>query len=102
VTILKCCVECGALSEQSRCPRHRRRPWEGSTRSRELPPDWSRRRAGVLDRDPICTICREAISTEVDHIEPGNNHSYENLQGVCTRCHMRKTQQEAADARAGR
>ena len=102
MTILRACPVCGALSDQPRCERHRRRAWEGSTRASRLPRDWSRRRAHVLARDPLCAICGEAVSTEVDHIERGDDHSYANLRGVCGRCHMRKTQQEAADARAGR
>ena len=90
---------CGQLEP---CPVHQKEPWEGSERSAELPPDWRRRRKYVLERDPICCICEDALSTEVDHIVPGSDHSYENLQGVCAPCHKAKTQREAADARARR
>lgn len=51
----------------------------------------------VLARDPICTMCREAPATEVDHKVPkaaGGTDSFANLRGVCKPCHSRKTAQE--------
>lgn len=84
------------------CPFHEHKPWEGSTRSKQLPRDWSRRRRYVLQRDPICTECDEALSTEVHHQGSRDDHSYENLGGICTGCHKIKTQEEARDARANR
>jgi 5-methylcytosine-specific restriction endonuclease McrA len=82
------------------CPDHQRKPWEGSTRSKQLPADWTRRRRYVLERDPICTTCDNALSTEVHHRGRQDDHSYENLCGICTDCHKIKTQQEAQDAKA--
>ena len=77
------------------CPDHPKVPWAGSTRSRELPPDWGRRRRYVLERDPICTICHEALSTEVHHVGRGDDHSYDSLAGVCASCHQTATQRQA-------
>lgn len=47
----------------------------------------------VLRRDPICLICREKPSTQVDHIiaKPEGRDTLENLQGLCESCHSRKT-----------
>ena len=81
------------------CPLHAKKPWEGSTRRQRLPPDWERRRKRILERDPICKVCDNALSTIADHIVPGDDHSYENLQGICDPCHREKTQREAAEAR---
>lgn len=83
-------------------PGHSTKPWEGSTRSARLPSNWPRLRAHVLMRDPICRICNVNASTEVDHIQRGDDHSLGNLQGVCTPCHTVKTQREAAAARGVR
>ena len=66
-------------------------PWTRSNRKRNLPPDWEKRRAIVLKREPICYLCHKAPSTQVDHQEPNDNHDLENLRGVCTPCHRRKT-----------
>lgn len=86
------------------CPTHRKIAWATSNRKTRLPHSraWERTRQAVLNRDPFCQlqiICTGAISTEVDHIEPGDNHDIDNLQGVCTDCHAHKTQTEAAQAR---
>lgn len=78
---------------------HPKVAWAGSTRRSRLPPDWERRRRTVLARDEICRLCNDALSTEVDHIKPGDDHSLDNLQGVCQECHKDKTAAEAAEAR---
>lgn len=86
---------------------HEPEPWQGSTRSKRLPADWDKRRRFVLRRDPICKdgrVCGgEALSTEVDHVNPGDDHSYANLQGICEGCHKQKTKEERqAGHRVGR
>lgn len=73
--------------------------WDTSTRHARLPPDWRRRRALILQRDPVCRICNRRPSTEVDHIRPGDDHSDANLQGACSPCHAAKTKRESAAAR---
>jgi len=82
---------------------HARRPWEGSTRRAALPPGWSSRIVPrILARDPICTLCRSALSTEVHHLADRDDHRDEVLAGVCKSCHQAETQAQAAAARRGR
>jgi hypothetical protein len=77
--------------------------WTGGT-STGFPPATQRL---ILKRDPICrcTGCRDhpgnpcrQPSTEADHIvrpaHGGTDHP-SNGQGLCTRCHMWRTQQQA-------
>jgi 5-methylcytosine-specific restriction endonuclease McrA len=49
-------------------------------------------RAVVLAEEPLCRICANAFSTDMDHID-GNpfNRSRENVQGLCESCHIKKT-----------
>jgi 5-methylcytosine-specific restriction protein A len=82
------------------CPLHERKPWASSDRAQRLPRGWAKKRRYVLLRDPLCSICGVNISTECDHIKPGDDHSYDNLQGVCVPCHRAKSQAEAEAARA--
>ncbi|MFI8452157.1 HNH endonuclease [Streptomyces erythrochromogenes] len=72
-----------------------------------LPSNWKTIRERVIRRDK--GLCQGVLSegglcghpgTDVDHIRPGNDHSMGNLQLLCTWCHKRKTQAEAAAARA--
>jgi hypothetical protein len=81
------------------CPVHARKAWAGSRRRGELPPDWERRRRSVLSRDEVCTICDNALSTEVHHTGDKTDHRLEVLAGVCKRCHDGETQRQAAEAR---
>lgn len=85
------------------CPAegHEPRPWAGSERRSQLPGDWATRRRIVLARDAICTICNNALSTEVHHVGARHDHSLDKLAGVCTRCHKDETQQQAQAARRG-
>jgi 5-methylcytosine-specific restriction enzyme A len=56
---------------------------------------WETTRRAVLARDPICKVCYDALSTEVDHIIPltqgGEPYRLDGLQGICSPCHWRKT-----------
>lgn len=94
----KLCSQPGCHALQP-CADHPKTAWAGSTRRARLPKGWDKRRRTILDRDPICKVCNEALSTEVDHITPGDDHSHANLQGICKACHAKKTQAEAAEAR---
>jgi len=74
--------------------------WQG-TGGRSLAHRNPRLRRQILDRDPTCrlqTHCDGERSVEVDHIveviDGGSDHPA-NLQGVCARCHMVKTQARA-------
>ncbi len=54
---------------------------------------WKNLRLLVLHRDPVCVMCQQP-ATEVDHVVPkasGGEDTMQNLQGLCKRCHSRKT-----------
>lgn len=78
--------------------------WHGSDRRSRLPGDWATRRRRVLKRDgwlcqlrsPGCTM----VATEVDHIEPGDDHALTNLRATCSPCHAAKSAAEGVAARA--
>ncbi|MFF1655801.1 HNH endonuclease [Streptomyces sp. NPDC058255] len=75
--------------------------WDSSNRRSRLPGDWRKRRAAILERDPVCVLCGVRESTVADHIVPkDDHHEPEDLQGVCEPCHRQKTAQEAAAFRA--
>lgn len=78
--------------------------WRWNTkRAERLPSNWHSVRSRVLSRDGyVCQICHRSVATEVDHIVHGDNHDLSNLQGVCSACHRRKTQAEAAEAQRRR
>jgi len=80
--------------------------WEGSTRRSTLSRDWPVRRRRVLRRDPLCVLCEQRPSTEVDHIGDRHDHSEANLRGLCTPCHQgrsgRQGGQAGGQARAAR
>jgi 5-methylcytosine-specific restriction endonuclease McrA len=80
--------------------------WHTSNRRSRLPKNWPQLRTQALTRD--CYKCRAVnedgtpcieAATDVDHIEPGDNHALENLQSLCAWHHKRKTANEAAAAR---
>jgi 5-methylcytosine-specific restriction endonuclease McrA len=80
--------------------------WVGSTRKGRLPADWRTRRAHVLSRDHhLCQWVRVdtgglcgMLATDVDHINPGDDHSTTNLQSLCRYHHARKSASEGATA----
>jgi len=78
--------------------------WSTSNRASRLPSDWPRIRLAVLRRDRReCQLrlpgCRRR-ATQVDHRKPGDDHSLENLQAVCSACHSLKSSREGNEARA--
>ena len=84
--------------------------WQSSDRRSRLPDDWWRRRGHVLKhagyrcqhiRFDTGVQCTEPAK-DVDHIKPGDDHSYGNLQALCAWHHKQKTAQEAAAGRAAR
>ena len=80
-----------------------RTPWAGSTRRSRLPDDWPQRVRDIKTRDRgTCQADHHAPrcdrrGTDVDHIEPGDNHSLANLQLLSRACHAAKTAREAAE-----
>jgi len=80
--------------------------WDTSNRRSRLPADWfTRIRPHILKRDPRCKLrypgCT-GVSTQVDHIQRGDDHSYANLQGVCAKCHATKSAREGRNAQLSR
>jgi len=60
---------------------------------------WKNLRKLILSRDPVCVICNRNAATDVDHIIPHKGKwelfsAPENLQGLCSTCHSRKTTTE--------
>jgi 5-methylcytosine-specific restriction enzyme A len=73
--------------------------WKDSDRKLRLPSNWNSLRKKVLVRDNHkCTKCGYK-ATQVDHIVPGDNHSLDNLQSLCTQCHGIKSSLEGVMAR---
>jgi len=64
---------------------------------------WKNTRIQVIARDPVCVLCNSAASIVADHrtnarryiqLNKGNVEAFfdqSNLQGVCKRCHDKKT-----------
>lgn len=76
--------------------------WKQSNRKARLPSDWRRITLAVRRRDRgVCTLCGQP-GTDVDHIEPGDNHAMSNLRLLCSPCHARKSAREGAAAMAVR
>ena len=95
---------------RGRCDEHRKPiERERSRRRREATRGvykrrlWETPRRAVLARDPICRVCEDALSTEVDHIIPlsqgGDPYRLDGLQGLCSPCHRGKTGTENAGVR---
>jgi 5-methylcytosine-specific restriction endonuclease McrA len=84
---VKYCIApgCLQLAHSGRCSRHQIARPKGA--------QWNAVRRAVLARDPICTICHKAPSTEVDHVVPlsagGWAWDQRNLRGTCRRCNRR-------------
>lgn len=83
--------------------------WSTSNRRERLPADWHSRRARVLRRDSYRCQALDSLgakcgepATDVDHINPGDDHSYANLQALCRWHHARKSSAEGAAARRPR
>lgn len=81
--------------------------WSTSNRRDRLPPDWQSRRRKRLRADnylcqwvlPDNTLCLDT-ATDVDHINPGDDHSHANLQSLCHMHHARKSSSEGGVAAA--
>lgn len=85
------CARCSAKRTQTTNERR------GTAASRGYGWEWSKPggiRARILARDPICTICHDALSTVADHIiakANGGTDEDSNLRGVCASCHAKST-----------
>lgn len=81
--------------------------WEGSTRRQRLPKGWARIRRRIIRRDGgVCTAIYsdgrkcDLPGTDVDHIEPGDDHTEGNLRLLCTWHHQQKSSSEGGTAAA--
>jgi 5-methylcytosine-specific restriction protein A len=85
-------------------------PWSTSDRLSRLPHDWATRRIRVLRRDAYQCQHRDtergpkclAPANQCDHIIPGDDHGYDNLQALCATHHARKSSAEGNAARPKR
>jgi 5-methylcytosine-specific restriction protein A len=69
----------------------KRRP---NSAARGFGSQWRKTRKRILERDPVCVICRTEPSNTVDHIistAKGGSGDDSNLRGLCRDCHSRKT-----------
>jgi 5-methylcytosine-specific restriction protein A len=75
--------------------------WSGSTRRQRLPQGWAAIRTRILQRDHFrCHVCGYGGATEVDHVNPGDDHSDTNLAAIHHYpCHVRKTVAERPQQR---
>lgn len=64
---------------------------------------WRRVRLQFLQQHPLCAECEGrgivTPATVVDHIKPinegGDRFNFDNLQGLCAKCHNKKSGREA-------
>jgi 5-methylcytosine-specific restriction protein A len=91
--ILRACTVCGAISDKSRCPRHRYRDKRPSAAKRGYDGRWQRTRALFLSGHSQCQYpgCRE-LATEAHHrdgLGPKGPHGHDptNLQALCSYHH---------------
>ncbi|KKK68633.1 hypothetical protein LCGC14_2942100 [marine sediment metagenome] len=91
---------CPAITTKRRCQRHHQEEQRGQDARRPTATQrgygwqWRKLRNAVIARDPICTDCGRAPSTDADHKIPrsqGGQDTMENLAGKCHGCHSSKT-----------
>lgn len=98
---------------KGRCERHHREAEAARSARRRATTNgifktnkWAMARKAVLSGDPLCKVCDDVISTEVDHIIPledgGDPYRPEGLQQLCSPCHWAKTARENAARSRGR
>lgn len=79
--------------------------WAGSTRKARLPKNWSTELVPETFAvyGDTCYICGLPGANEVDHVNPGDDHSLENRRpvhgkGTVQNCHQRKSSCEGGRA----
>lgn len=96
---------CRTLTRETYCPKHHPKPQDHRPppQERGYPYRWRVESKAYLGEHPWCATCRKERrlepATEVDHIAPhkGDNTLFwdrNNWQGLCKRCHSRKTARE--------
>ena len=101
----KPCLDCGVVTENSRCPAHEAQRQTNNPRvrlnanDRGYSADWQRIRLGILARDSwICQRCGKRMAHDanatVDHVVPlslgGARLDPTNLVACCRRCNSAK------------
>jgi hypothetical protein len=101
------CVRCRQLFTGTACPtchppwEHPSKSWQGISKA-----GWAGFRADVLIERPVCEICRNALSTTVDHLD-GCDYTTQLLdrgwvRALCEECHRKRTAAQSAAARRAR
>jgi 5-methylcytosine-specific restriction enzyme A len=79
--------------------------WANSDRAERLPPNWRSEIRAEAFRvyGDICHLCGLPGADEVDHVNPGDDHSIENTKpvhgrGTTQNCHQRKSSSEGGRA----
>jgi 5-methylcytosine-specific restriction endonuclease McrA len=95
--------ECSEVAAyRGRCPDHGRTNNRATHHNQHVynSQRWKYLRRSVLQEQPICQSCDDALATDVDHITAiaagGNPWARGNLQGLCKQCHSKKTRMEQA------
>jgi 5-methylcytosine-specific restriction endonuclease McrA len=88
--------------ERERSRRRRADPDRGQRVAIYHKKKWLTTRKKVLASDPICRVCGQRLSTEVDHVVPlaqgGDPWDLDGLQGICGPCHWEKSARESRAA----
>ena len=99
-----CSVQtCGqyAVTNTQKCETHTYRRKQASAHVRGYGSKWRAMRRAFLRESPYCARCPE-LAEHVDHIIPksqGGEDSIDNLQGLCSSCHGKKTTLEDGASR---
>ncbi|WP_435610882.1 holin [Streptomyces sp. C10-9-1] len=85
----------------SKCPTHEQRKPRRSAASKGYGREHEQRfRAGVLDRDRVCVVCRTEPATQADHWPLSkrelqarglDEHDPRRGRGLCASCHSKET-----------
>jgi 5-methylcytosine-specific restriction endonuclease McrA len=81
------CLDCGQLSERSRCQRCARAR-RGTTSARGYGAAHQRRARQTIAAQPFCSICGATTDLTADHIVPlaRGGHPHGELRVLCRRC----------------
>lgn len=90
MTSLKVCLNCGDLTDSTRCgpcrSEHERQ--RGGANARGYTRTWEKRASEVKKRQPSCVACGTTSDLTVDHIVPkaaGGTDDITNLRTLCRR-----------------
>lgn len=79
---------------------NQREALRGTKQERGYGGEWSRISKLFRKAHPVCQICNDAMSEDVDHIRPFRSVTdprrtdWSNLQALCRTCHMEKTRRQ--------